>query len=91
MKNGIGTSLFFALVSLFSRRMLWLMIWPVVVALVFWGAAAFVLWATTAAWVARQLRAVLDPVAQWVPFDFSGVLLFSAHAVQMLSFGVRHA
>ncbi len=86
MKNGIGTSLFFALVSLFSRRMLWLMIWPVVVALVFWGAAAFAVWATTAAWVARQLRAVLDPVAQWVPFDFSGVLLFSAHAMQMLLF-----
>jgi len=58
--------------------MLWLMIWPVLVALA--------LWATTAIWVAPALRALIAPVAQSVPFNFSGELLFSAHAMQMLLF-----
>ena len=84
--NGIGKSLFLAFVSLFDRRMLWLMVWPVLAALALWGLAAFVLWAKTAVWIAGQLGRLAEPVATWVPVDLSGALLFSAHVMLILLF-----
>lgn len=82
----IGKSLFLAVVSLFNRRMLWLMIWPVLVSLVFWGAAGMALWVKTAAWVAGQLGRLAAPLTAYVPFDFSGITLFSAHVMLILLF-----
>jgi CysZ protein len=83
---GIGKSLFLAFVSLVNRRMLWLMIWPVLVSLVFWGIAGFLLWVKTAVWIADQLGKLAAPLTAWVPFDFSGVTLFSAHVMLILLF-----
>jgi hypothetical protein len=85
--NGIGKSLFLAVVSLFSRRMIWLMIWPLLVALALWGTVAFVLWGRTVAWVVAQLARFLEPVVVWVPQDFIQVaLLVSAHTMLVLLF-----
>lgn len=85
--NGIGKSLFLALVSLFSRRMVWLMVWPLLVALVLWGGAAFVLWGRTVAWVVAQFARFLEPVVVFVPQDFvQVVLLISAHTMLVLLF-----
>ena len=36
--------------------MLWLMLWPMLVSLVLWGAVALVLWARTAVWLAGLLQ-----------------------------------
>ncbi len=83
---GIGKSLFLALVSLFNRRMLWLMVWPVFASLAFWGIAGLVLWGRTAMWIATQLGSVMQPMVDYVPFDFSGVMLFSAHVMLILLF-----
>ena len=84
--TGVGKSLLLAAVSLFDRRMLWLMLWPVLVSLALWGAAAFALWAKTAVWIAEQLGRVMQPVASWVPWDFTGLLLFSSHVMLTLLF-----
>lgn len=83
---GIGKSLFLALVSLFNRRMLWLMLWPVLASLAFWGLTALVLWGRTAVWVAGQLDRFMQPLVAYVPFELSGVLLFSAHVMLILLF-----
>ncbi len=83
---GIGKSLFLAMVSLFNRRMLWLMIWPVLVSLVFWGVAGFALWVKTAVWIASQLGKLAGPLTAWIPFDITGVTLFSAHVMLILLF-----
>lgn len=84
--TGIGKSLFLALVSLFNRRMLWLMVWPVLGSLAFWGIAALLLWGRTAVWIASHLGDVMKPMVDYVPFDFSGVMLFSAHVMLILLF-----
>jgi CysZ protein len=82
----LGKSLFLAVVSLFNRRMLWLMVWPVLVSLVFWGAAGLALWVKTAAWIAGQLGRLAAPLTAYIPFDFTGVTLFSAHVMLILLF-----
>lgn len=84
--TGIGKSLFLALVSLFNRRMLWLMVWPVLASLAFWGIAGLLLWGRTAVWIATHLGDVMQPMVDYVPFDFSGVMLFSAHVMLILLF-----
>jgi len=83
---GIGKSLFLALVSLFDRRMLWLMVWPVLVSLALWGVAAFALWLKTAVWIAGQLGRLAEPFVAYLPLDVSGALLFSAHVILILLF-----
>ncbi len=82
----LGKSLFLAAVSLVNRRMLWLMVWPVLVSLVFWGVAAFVLWIRTAVWIATQLGKLAAPFTAYLPFDFSSITLFSAHVMLTLLF-----
>jgi CysZ protein len=82
----LGKSVLLAVVSLFNRRMLWLMIWPVLVSLVLWGAAGFALWVKTAAWIATQLARLAEPLTAYIPYDFSGITLFSAHVMLILLF-----
>lgn len=82
----IGKSIFLAVVSLFNGPMLWLMIWPVLVSLVLWGALGMALWVKTAAWIAVQLGRLAEPLTAYIPFDFTGVTLFSAHVMLILLF-----
>ena len=84
--TGIGKSLLLAFVSLMDRRMLWLMLWPAMVSLAFWGGAALLLWVKTALWIAGLLGRLMDPIAAYVPFDFSALTLFSAHVMLLLLF-----
>ena len=75
----IGKSLFLAVVSLFSPRILWLMVWPVLVSLIFWGAAAWVFWTTAAGWIAKELSQLVQPLVSYVPFDLSSIAVVSAN------------
>jgi CysZ protein len=85
----IGKSLFLAVISLFNRRMIWLMIWPVLVSLVLWGIVGFALWVKTAAWIAGQLARLAEPLTAYIPYDFSSITLFSAH-VMLILLSERH-
>ena len=76
---GLGKSLLLAVVSLFSPRMLWLMVWPVLVSLILWGAAAWAFWSSVVGWVALQLTRLVQPLVAYVPFDLSSIATVSAN------------
>jgi len=76
---GLGKSLFLAVVSLFSPRMLWLMVWPVLVSLILWGGAAWAFWSSVVGWVALQLTRLVQPLVAHVPFDLSSIATVSAN------------
>jgi hypothetical protein len=66
--NTIARSLGYALGNVLHPRMLWLMVWPLVLALGFWGTLAMVFWAQLALAVAEWLQAGLayaPLVGQW--------------------------
>ena len=77
----IGKSLFLAVVSLFNRRMLWLLLWPVLVSLALWGLVSLAFWVKAATWIAGQLGRLIEPLVTYVPFDLSGITLLSAHVM----------
>jgi len=68
----------YGLVNLFHPRMLWLMVWPLVLALGFWGTLAIVFWAQIALTLAEWLQAGLAYapfIGQW---DFTDATLLIA-------------
>lgn len=82
----VAQSVMYGLVNLLHPRMLWLMLWPILVSLGFWGTLALVLWARTA-------RALGELFAQWVAsapligqLDVSHVAIVAAHVVLFLLF-----
>src|SRR5258706_4978993 len=54
--NAILNALARAFVSLLHPKMLWLMVWPVIVALVLWVTLAVLYWGEAAQWIAVQLH-----------------------------------
>src|SRR5258705_2176557 len=61
--NAILNALARALVSLMHPRMLWLMVWPVLVALGIWVTLAALYWSQAARWIDFQLHQW--PVYEW--------------------------
>ena len=51
-------------VSLLHPKMLWLMAWPVIVALVIWATLAVLYWGEAAQWIAAQLH-------RWPPYEWA--------------------
>jgi len=68
--------------NLFHPRMLWLMVWPMLVAAGFWGIAALFLWVRTAVRIAELIQTGLDVVHIQAP----DAALIAAHAVLFLLF-----
>ena len=79
-------SIAFAFVNLLHPRMLWLMIWPVLVALFLWGLAAFLYWTRTALWLAGHFRQWTESGVFFVRFDGGEALIFAAHVILVLLF-----
>jgi CysZ protein len=76
--TSIARSLVFALGNVLHPRMLWLMVWPLALALGLWGTLAIVFWAQLALAVAEWLQqgiALVPFVSQW---DFTTATLFLA-------------
>lgn len=72
--NDIARALGRALVSQFHPRMLWLAVWPFLVALVLWGVLGFVFHGTASAWLIDALGASLlgsgiDTGFRWLGID----------------------
>ena len=82
--TGIGASLLFAFVNLAHPRILWLMIWPVLVALAFWGAVALVFWAQLVIWLSAIVRQSLQTATFFVAWDASDVAAFAAKALILI-------
>jgi hypothetical protein len=79
-------SVLYGLANLLHPRMLWLMIWPMLVSLVVWGAVAVALWTRVALWLAELMRRWLEPAAGFVRLDFGDATLIAAHVVLFLLF-----
>lgn len=62
--NAIPNALARALVSLMHPRMLWLMVWPVVVAVAIWVTLAGLYWSEAAKWIDVQLH-------QWPAYEWA--------------------
>ena len=82
--SSIAGSLAYALGNVLHPRMLWLMVWPLVMALGFWGTLAIVFWAQIALAIAEWLQAGLayaPLVGQW---DFTTATLLIAKLLILL-------
>ena len=77
-------SLLYGLANLLHPRMLWLMIWPMLVAIAFWGALALAYWQRLAAALSQLLRGWLEPAAGFVRFDFGDATVIAAYVLLFL-------
>lgn len=84
--SDIFRSLMFALANLLHPRMLWLMVWPMLVALFIWGAAAFMLWMRAALWLAAQLKQWIESGVFFVRFETGDAMLVAAHVILFILF-----
>jgi hypothetical protein len=66
--------------------MLWLMIWPILVALLVWGLAAFLFWMRTALWLAERFQRWVESGIFLVRFDGGDAALIAAHVLLVLVF-----
>jgi len=82
--TSIAGSLLYALRNVLHPRMLWLMVWPLVLALLVWGVVAIVFWAQIAMTIAEWLQSGLAYapfISQW---DLSDATLFIAKLLILL-------
>jgi len=82
--TSILRSLAYALGNLLHPRMVWLMIWPLALALGLWGTLALIFWAQLALTLAEWLQqgiALVPFVAQW---DFTTATLFLAKVLILI-------
>ncbi|HEX2651051.1 MAG TPA: EI24 domain-containing protein [Burkholderiales bacterium] len=84
--NRVIASLAYAFLNLLHPRMLWLVAWPMLVALIVWGAAAFALWTRTAFWFAAHLRDWLSSGVFLVHVEAGDWVLVVAHVIMFLLF-----
>lgn len=76
--SSIATSLLYALANLLHPRMIWLMIWPLVIALGLWGTLALVFWTQLALAIAEWLQQGLAYAPFIGDWDFTTATLFAA-------------
>ena len=84
MFSGIAGSLFNAFASLFSRRILWLMLWPVLVATALWGVVVIAFWAQLVVWLSGVLQRWISTATFFINWDAAGVALLAAKIVVVL-------
>jgi hypothetical protein len=83
--NVLG-ALGYGLINAFHPRMLWLMVWPMLVSLVIWGVVAVVAWMRLAVSLAAILKEWLEPALGFIRLDFGDATLIAAHVILFLLF-----
>jgi hypothetical protein len=78
----LAGSLVYAAANLLHPRMLWLMLWPMLVSLGIWLTVAVVMWVRTA----QALSAWLQNALVFLRFDLGGATLVAAHVALFLLF-----
>ena len=77
-------ALLYGLANLFHPRMLWLMVWPMLIALAVWIALAVAFWERLASALAALFRRWLEPAAGFIRFDFGDATIIAAYIVLFL-------
>jgi CysZ protein len=80
----VARSLLFALGNLLHPRMLWLMLWPVLIAVGLWGTVAIFFWAQLAAWLAGLINQWLTTGMLAIQWDMQGAALIGAKALILI-------
>ena len=78
------SSIAFAFINLLHPRMLWLMVWPVLIALSIWGTVVFIFWTQAALWIAGLLRQWIETATLLVSWDAGAAAMFAAKAIIVL-------
>lgn len=86
MFRGIAGAILNAFAYLLHPRVLWLMVWPVLVSLVAWGLVAIFLWTKAALWLGGVLKRWVETAVFFVTIDFSTGSLVAAHVILFLLF-----
>ena len=82
----VARSLLYGAANVLHPRMLWLMLWPMLVAVGFWGLIALFLWTRLAVRVAVYLQQGLDYALAWSHIDFGSAALVAANVLLFLGF-----
>jgi CysZ protein len=82
----IAASLMYGAANLLHPRMLWLMLWPMLVALAVWLSVAVLVWARTARALADTLGRWMESALFFVRFDLGDAALVAAHVALFLLF-----
>lgn len=76
--RGIGASIMLAVASLFHPRILWLMLWPVLLAAILWGTVVIVFWADLVIHFAEFLREWIATATFFVEWNPASLAQFAA-------------
>ncbi len=79
-------SLLYGVANVFHPRMLWLMLWPMLVSVALWGTVAVLLWTRLALWIAGVLRQGLESVGFLMGFNLADATLIAANVLLFLLF-----
>ena len=82
----VARSLLYAAAHLLHPRMLWLMLWPMLVALGMWGTVALLAWGALAVCLAAWLAQALDYALAWSHIDFGTAALVAANVLLFIAF-----
>jgi CysZ protein len=77
-------ALWYGLANLLHPRMLWLMLWPMLVALAFWAAVTVAFGKRLVAALSALFQHWLEPAAGFVRLDFGDVTVIAAYVVLFL-------
>ena len=80
----VAGALLYGFANLLHPRMLWLMVWPMLVSLVFWGAVAAGFWERIAVALAALFQRWLGPAAGFLHLDLGGATSIAAYVVLVL-------
>ena len=80
----VAGALLYGFANLLHPRMLWLMVWPMLISLVFWGAVAAAFWERLAAALAALFQRWLEPAAGFLHLDLGGATSVAAYVVLVL-------
>jgi len=82
----VARSLFYGAANVLHPRMLWLMLWPMLVAVGFWGIVGLFLWTHLAVRISAWLQHGLDYALAWAHVDFGSAALVAANVLLFLGF-----
>jgi hypothetical protein len=84
--NSVTRSLLYAFANMFHPRMLWLMVWPMLIALALWGTVLLFLGADAVTALAGWIKELLQSGTFFIRWDIGGAITLAAKVLVFLMF-----